>query len=104
MKREQSYNAFQYSKYLTYSLITREFETPLIVPKFTHNAIPVNVHELKKIYNLTYDSEFKNATLFSNFRHIQSLQFQSFILITLSINITKRLKIFQINTYHSKIQ
>ena len=92
LKREQSFNAFQYSKYLTYSLITREFETPLIVPKFTHNAIPVNVHELKKIYDMIYDSEFKNATLFSNFRHIQSLQFQSFVLG------------YTFNKYHKKVK
>ena len=92
LKREQSFNAFQYSKYLTYSLITREFETPLIVPKFTHNAIPVNAHELKKIYDMIYDSEFKNATLFSNFRHIQSLQFQSFVLG------------YTFNKYHKKVK
>ena len=92
LKREQSFNAFQYSKYLTYSLITREFETPLIVPKFTHNAIPVNDHELKKIYDMIYDSEFKNATLFSNFRHIQSLQFQSFVLG------------YTFNKYHKKVK
>ena len=80
-KKEQNYNVFQYSKYLTYSFIMKSLSTKkIIVPKFTHNAIPTNIREIKEIYDLINQSEFKNTTLYSNYRHIDSLQFQTFVL------------------------
>jgi len=80
-KKEQNYNVFQYSKYLTYSFIMKSLSTKkIIVPKFTHNAIPINIREIKEIYDLINQSEFKNTTLYSNYRHIDSLQFQTFVL------------------------
>ena len=35
----------------------------LIVPKFTHNALPCNLKDIKEMYNLVYKSEFKSSTL-----------------------------------------
>ena len=80
-KEEQTFNEFQYSKRLTYSFMMKTLLTKkLIVPKFTHNAIPTNMNEIKEIYDLINESKFKNTTLYSFYRHIDSLQFQTFIL------------------------
>jgi len=80
-KKEQTFSIFQYSKYLTYSFIMKSLSIKkIIVPKFTHNAIPTNINEIKEIFDLINESEFRNATLYSNYRHIDSLQFQTFIL------------------------
>ena len=63
-----------------------EFKKNLLyIPKFTHNAIPVNVNDLKKLYDLVYKSEYKSATLYSLYRENGFIQFQqlylSFVLI-----------------------
>ena len=50
----------------------------LIAPKFTHNAIPCNLNDIKEMYDLVYKSEFKSSTLDSIYRGIETLQFQSF--------------------------
>ena len=52
----------------------------IIVPKFTHNAIPTNINEIKEIFDLINKSEYRNTTLYSKYRHIDSLQFQTFVL------------------------
>ena len=52
----------------------------IIVPKFTHNAIPINANEIKEIYDLIEKSKFNKTTLFSTYRHSYSLQFQTFYL------------------------
>ena len=80
-KKEQNFEQFQYSKHLTYSLIMQSLsKKELIVPKFTHNAIPTNINDIKEIYDLINESQFRKTTLYSYYRHIESLQFQTFIL------------------------
>ena len=80
-KKEQNFEQFQYSKHLTYSLIMQSLsKKELIVPKFTHNAIPTNINEIKEIYDLINESQFRKTTLYSYYRHIESLQFQTFVL------------------------
>ena len=80
-KQEQGFNEFQYSKQLTYSFIMDILSRKkIIVPKFTHNAIPINVNEIKEIYDLIEKSKFNKTTLYSTYRHINSLQFQTFYL------------------------
>ena len=92
-KREQTFIEFQYSKQLTYSFIMDVLsKKKIIVPKFTHNAIPTNVYEIKEIYDLISESKFKNTTLYSNYRHIDSLQFQTFILGYTFIKHKKKIK------------
>ena len=92
-KKEQTFSVFQYSKYLTYSFIMKSLSTKkIIVPKFTHNAIPTNINEIKEIFDLINESEFRNATLFSNYRHVDSLQFQTFILGYTFIKHKKKIK------------
>ena len=78
---EQNFDEFQYSKHLTYSMIMKALSREyLIVPKFTHNAIPTNMNEIKEIYEIINKSLFRNTTLFSSYRHVESLQFQTFVL------------------------
>ena len=79
--REQSSNFFMYSVYRTYLFFIEQFNSPIIVPYFTHNAIPANVKDLKEIYDLVYNSEFRNATLDSLYRHIDTLQFQTSVMV-----------------------
>ena len=50
----------------------------LIVPKYTHNAFPCNLNDIKKMYDVVYKSEFKSSTLDSIHRGIETLQFQTF--------------------------
>ena len=64
----------------------------IIVPKFTHNAIPTNVNEIKEIYDLINESKYKNTTLYSSYRHIESLQFQTFVLSFTFIKYNKKVK------------
>ena len=89
---EQDAYAFEYSQYLTYLFLLNIFQKSLNIPKFTHNAIPVNSNELKEIYDLVYNSEFNETTLFSKYRHVKSLQFQTFILAYTFIKYKKKVK------------
>ena len=50
----------------------------MTVPRFTHNAIPCNLKDLKEIYYIIKRSKYKFSTLDSLKRHIESLQFQTF--------------------------
>ena len=80
-KEEQNDEIFYYSLYLTYLLIMNIFKKDLIfIPKFTHNAIPVRIKELKEIYDIVNNSEYKSATLDSLYRKIGYVQFQEFFI------------------------
>ena len=93
IKEEQNAYSFEYSQYLTYLFIINIFErSQIIIPKFTHNAIPVNSKELKEIYNLIFKSEFNETTLFCKYRHIKTLQFQTFVLAYTFIKYRKKVK------------
>ena len=91
-KREQTRVFFDYSKYLTYLFIIKIFKKPLIIPKFTHNAIPVNLNEIKEIYDLVLKSQYKSDTLYSTYRKIESLQFQTFVLSYTFMKYNKKVK------------
>lgn len=79
--RAHSSNNFMYSVYNTYSFFIDEFKSPIIVPYFTHNAIPVNVKDLKEIYDLVSKSKYKNGTLDSLYRDIETIQFQTAVMV-----------------------
>ena len=77
-KEEQNDDAFNYSLQITYLLMMQKFKIDLMhIPKFTHNAIPVNLNELREIYNLVYTSKYKFSTLYSLYRENGYVQFQS---------------------------
>ena len=81
-QEEQNDEAFCYSKYLTYSFVLNlfniSFNQSIFIPKYTHNAIPVNLKDLKEIYELTYTSKYKYSTLDCSYRIIGYLHFQIF--------------------------
>ena len=79
--KEQSNQDYKYSLFLTYSFIMNIFKkNSIFVPKFPHNTIPINVNEIKEIYDLIEKSKYNKTTLYSTYRHIKSLQFQTLYL------------------------
>ena len=83
-KEEQNGDEFYYSKYLTLYFILNLFKIPfnesIYIPWYTHNAIPVNLKDIKEIYHLTLMSQYKYNTLDCQYRISGYLQFQIFIL------------------------
>ena len=77
---EQSSAFFRYSLYSTFLFIINLFNRTLNFPVHTHNAIPVNIQEIKEIYDIINQSEYKYYTLDCLHRHFNSLQFQAFVL------------------------
>ena len=79
-KEEQNKDQFSYSKYLTFVFILDIFKIPLnqsiYIPKFSHNAIPMNLNDIKEVYDYAYSSEYKYTTMDCPFRHYEYLQFQ----------------------------
>ena len=80
-KREQTSSRFMYSVYKTYLFFIKYLDSPIIVPYFTHNAIPSNLNDLKELYDIIYNSEHRFATLDSKFRHTETLQFQASVVL-----------------------
>ena len=80
-KREQTSTKFMYSVYKTYLFLINYFNSPIVIPYFTHNAIPANLNDIKEIFDLINNSEFKSATLDAKYRHIETLQFQTSLII-----------------------
>lgn len=78
IKNDQSSEMFEFSLYLTYFFFIKKFNKSIIVPKYTHNAMPVNLKELKEIYELIYNSKYKLTTLDSLYRNLYSFQYQAF--------------------------
>ena len=74
----QTTENFLYLEYNTLSFIFDILKKPLIVPDFTHTAIPFNTEYLKEIYYLIYNSDHKKMTLESTYRTLETLQFQNF--------------------------
>ena len=79
-KDEQNGDIFEYVKYLTFSFILKIFNITdnehLFIPKFTHNAIPVNLENIKEIYKLVFHSKYRYTTMDCLFRHYEYIQFQ----------------------------
>ena len=78
-KEEQTSNVFDYSLYLTYLLFIKKMNSTIMIPKQTHNAIPVNINDLEEIYQMVLKSELKDKTLNSIYRPSESFQFTGFI-------------------------
>lgn len=89
---EQTSSTFKYSLYLTYSFLLELFNQTKYFPIHTHNAIPVNLKELKEIYDLVYQSEYKTSTLDSLYRRNDNLQFQVLILSYTFIKYKKKVR------------
>ena len=95
-KEEQNDDIFNYSKFLTFSFILTLFNTTLnesiFIPKFTHNAIPVNIADIKEVYDYVYRSEYKNTTLDCSYRHYKCLQFHMLILSYTFLKYDRKIK------------
>jgi hypothetical protein len=93
-KEEQGGDEFNYSKFLTFSFLLNVFNIPynktIFIPKFTHNAIPVNLGDVKEIYDLVLKSKFKYNTLDCLYRISGYIQFQMFILSYTFIKYNRR--------------
>ena len=96
IKKEQTLDIFYYSKYLTilflFNLFNFTSNEKVFIPKFTHNAIPVNLNDIKEIYNLVYNSEHKYSTLNCIYRISGFLQFQLFVLLYTFIKYDRKVK------------
>ena len=81
-KEEQNGDIFNYGKFLTLSFIFQLFNIPsnesIFLPFFTHNAIPINLKEVKEIYDKVYHSKYRYTTLDCKYRHIELIQFHIF--------------------------
>ena len=95
-KKEQTGDIFSYSRFLTISFILNlsniSLEEDIFIPKYTHNAIPVNLREVKEIYELIYVSKYKYVTLDCLYRHFGYLQFQTFVLVYTFIKYKRKVK------------
>ena len=95
-KLEQTGVIFDYSKFLTFSFLIDFFNISIaeniFIPKFTHNAIPINLRDLKEIYELISKSDYKNETLENLYRSIGTLQFQIFVTIYTFIKYKRKVK------------
>ena len=77
-KEEQNEDIFIYNKYLTYNFIFNLFNITqnLFIPFYTHNAIPINLNDIKDAFDLVYASKYKYSTLDCKYRNYEYLHFQ----------------------------
>ena len=95
-KRNQTSDEFTYMVYRTYIFLIQYFNYPIIVPYFTHNAIPVKCSDLKELFDIIDNStEFRYPTLYALYRNTKSLQYQT-SLVVYTFNKYKR-KVNKIN-------
>ena len=92
-KEEQTTSIFIYSQILAYLLLLKIFnKTKINIPLFTHNAIPVNLDDLKEIFDIVNQSEFRFDTLESLYRNKNGIQFQSFVLGYIFLKYKRKVK------------
>ena len=60
-------------------------------PITNHNAIPLNIKEIKEIYKYVYKTEYKSATLDSLYRAIGYVQFQQFYISYIFIKYNRKI-------------
>ena len=80
IKKTQSGEHFLYSIMTSYIFTMKLLNNTFIFPKFTHNAVPCNIEDIKELYYLVLDSKYKYSTLDSLYRHTEALQFVTFLM------------------------
>ena len=95
-KEEQNNDIFRYSKYLTYLFIfdifNIGFDRSIFLPKFSHNAIPMNLHDIKDVYDLAYNSKYRYTTMDCVYRHYEYLQFQILVVSYIFLKYRRKVK------------
>ena len=83
-QEEQNEDIFIYNKYLTYNFIFNLFNITqnksVFIPFYTHNAIPINLKDVKDAFDLVFASKYKNSTLDCRYRNYEYLHFQILII------------------------
>jgi len=88
--KPHSFNGWKITQLSSFKLLLEHFSSPLINAGFNHNAIPLNVNDLKEIYDLIKNKyQHANDILSSKTRSIYDLQPQS-LFNSYALNVKKR--------------
>ena len=88
--KPHTFNQWKLSQLASYKLILDNFPEPLTIAGFTHNAVPVNIEDLREIHDLIVNKyQYAKEFLYSKERIIHDLQAQSFF-NTYGLTIKKR--------------
>ena len=88
--KPHTFNQWKLSQLASYKLILDNFQEPLTIAGFTHNAVPVNIEDLREIHDLIVNKyQYAKEFLYSKERIIHDLQAQSFF-NTYGLTIKKR--------------
>ena len=83
-------DGWYFHTYLSFKVLLDNFESPLINACFTHNAVPLNLKDIKEVYEfLKTKYEFFNITLYSKTRPVFCLQSHT-LFNDYSLNVKKR--------------
>ena len=91
-KNDQINEMYDHSVYLTYLYFINMFNKSVIIPRYTHTAMPINLKELKDMYDIIYNSKYKSTTLDSLYRHYETFQFQAFIFSYSFLKLNRKIK------------
>jgi hypothetical protein len=95
-QEEQTNDNFNYCKYSTllflWNLFNKTNDDSIFVPKFSHNALPMNLNDIKEVYDIIKVTKYKYPTLDSLYRHVDSLQFQIFIISFTFLKYNRKVK------------
>ena len=93
----QTPKGWQLFSYASYKLLLDNYPEPLIDAGFTHNALPININDVKEIYDLVKNKYKYAKELFnSKKRSIYHIQFQT-LYNSYALNIKKR-KVHEISS------
>ena len=93
----QTPSGWQLFSYASYKLLLDNYPEPLIDAGFTHNALPININDVKEIYDLVKNKYKYAKELFnSKKRSIYHIQFQT-LYNSYALNIKKR-KVHEISS------
>ena len=85
-----SFYGWKLSQLNAFLFLLEQFGSPLINAGFTHNAIPININDMKELFDLMKNNYTDaNEILYAKERTIHDLQFQS-LYMTYSLNVKKR--------------